>query len=193
MIILSVSCRSLERAEPHLRTTGILPRLVLIQGFRSVCDVLKAVAIAFTMAGLSNLPLAAEGLRVQEKLVTDPWSGAAIGGFDPVAYFVEQRPIPGSPQHLAIHAGIAWHFNSESNRVAFLESPEAYLPALGGHDPVMVASGVPVPGHPHLFAIVEGRLFLAGEATDHPQWGTVGGAWSEGERAAREAAALLRA
>ncbi|MCA3639845.1 MAG: hypothetical protein IOC63_18125 [Methylobacterium sp.] len=160
MIILSVSCRSLERAEPHLRTTGILPRLVLIQGFRSVCDVLKAVAIAFTMTGLSNLPLAAEGLRVQEKLVTDPWSGAAIGGFDPVAYFVEQRPIPGSPQHLAIHAGIAWHFNSESNRVAFLESPEAYLPALGGHDPVMVASGVPVPGHPHLFAIVEGRLFL---------------------------------
>jgi len=160
VIVLSLSRRSLERVEAGLRHTLILPRLFSTRGFQSFCGFLKTAMIGFTMACLTSLPLAAEGLRVQEKIVTDPWNGAAIGGFDPVAYFVDQRPIPGSPQHLAIHAGIAWHFNSESNRVAFLESPEAYLPALGGHDPVMVASGVPVPGHPHLFAIVEGRLFL---------------------------------
>jgi len=28
------------------------------------------------------------------------------------------------------------------------------------------------------------RIWFAGEATSHPQWGTVGGAWAEGERAA---------
>ena len=191
MIILSVSCRSLERAEPHLRTTGILPRLVLIQGFRSVCDVLKAVAIAFTMAGLSNLPLAAEGLRVQEKLVTDPWSGAAIGGFDPVAYFVEQRPIPGSPEHLAIHAGVAWHFNSESNLAAFLESPETYQPVFGGHDPVMIANGVPVPGHPHLFAIVEGQLYLFRRAENRERFLANAGFRREAERLWPEIQRLL--
>ena len=191
MIILSVSCRSLERAEPHLRTTRILPRLLLIQGFRSVCGVLKAVAIAFTMAGLSNLPLAAEGLRVQEKLVTDPWSGAAIGGFDPVAYFVEQRPIPGSPEHLAIHAGVAWHFNSESNLAAFLESPETYQPVFGGHDPVMVASGVPVPGHPHLFAIVEGQLYLFRRAENRERFLANAGFRREAERLWPEIQGLL--
>lgn len=30
------------------------------------------------------------------------------------------------------------------------------------------------------------RLWFAGEATSRPQWGTVGGAWAEGERAAAE-------
>lgn len=36
------------------------------------------------------------------------------------------------------------------------------------------------------------RLVLAGEATSLTQWGTIGGAWSEGERAARIAAASLK-
>ncbi len=39
---------------------------------------------------------------------------------------------------------------------------------------------------------IEGRIFFAGEATDHAQWGTVGGAWLQGERAAKEALARLR-
>lgn len=39
---------------------------------------------------------------------------------------------------------------------------------------------------------VEGKLFFAGEATDHLQWGTVGGAWAQGERAAAQALEALR-
>ncbi len=35
------------------------------------------------------------------------------------------------------------------------------------------------------------RIFFAGEATSERQWGTIGGAWAEGERAARMAAAAL--
>lgn len=38
---------------------------------------------------------------------------------------------------------------------------------------------------------LEDRLFLAGEATSPDFWGTVHGAWIEGERAAREALAAL--
>jgi monoamine oxidase len=35
------------------------------------------------------------------------------------------------------------------------------------------------------------RIFFAGEATSLSQWGTIGGAWAEGERAAMQAAASL--
>jgi monoamine oxidase len=35
------------------------------------------------------------------------------------------------------------------------------------------------------------RLWFAGEALSRAQWGTVGGAWEEGERAADEVAAAL--
>jgi hypothetical protein len=43
-----------------------------------------------------------------------------------------------------------------------------------------------------LKAPVADRLWFAGEALSRPQWGTVGGAWVEGERAASEVAARLR-
>jgi monoamine oxidase len=52
-----------------------------------------------------------------------------------------------------------------------------------------------LPGHAddraRLRAPVENRLFLAGEATSHDFYGTAHGAWTEGERAAREALAAL--
>lgn len=51
------------------------------------------------------------------------------------------------------------------------------------------------PGAAHirsaLTAPLQGKLFFAGEATDKAQWGTVGGAWVQGERAAREVLAAI--
>ena len=39
---------------------------------------------------------------------------------------------------------------------------------------------------------VADRIFFAGESTSVSQWGTIGGAWAEGERAAMQAAALAK-
>jgi len=64
------------------------------------------------------------------------------------------------------------------------------------HDPFSGASWAVVP--PGLVAIrdrlkapVADRIWFAGEALSRAQWGTVGGAWEEGERAASEIAAYL--
>jgi hypothetical protein len=51
-----------------------------------------------------------------------------------------------------------------------------------GHVPIRTALAAPV-GE---------RIWFAGEAVSRSLWGTVGGAWEEGERAAREAIALLK-
>ncbi len=162
MIVLSLSRRRPNRVDDRHRSADILPRLFLTQGFQSVCGVLKTVAIGLTL-GAGLIPAAhAQGMRVQEKVITDRWTGAAIGGFDPVAYFVDHRPVQGNVSHLLVQDGIAWHFQSESNLAAFQESPETYRPVFGGYDPVMVASGLPVAGYPHIFAIVDGRLTSSG-------------------------------
>jgi hypothetical protein len=160
VIVLSLSRRRLNKVHEKHRPAGIVPRLFLTQGFQSVCGVLKTVAIGFALMAPVMPHATAQGMRVQEKTITDTWTGAAIGGFDPVAYFVDQRPVQGSVTHLLVQDGVAWHFHSESNLAAFQESPETYRPGFGGYDPVMVASGLPVAGYPHLFAIVEGRLYL---------------------------------
>jgi hypothetical protein len=46
----------------------------------------------------------------------------------------------------------------------------------------MVASGVPVPGHPHLFAIVEGRLYLFRRAENRERFLTNASFGPEAER-----------
>jgi monoamine oxidase len=64
------------------------------------------------------------------------------------------------------------------------------------HDPWSLASwAVLAPGaagmRDALRPSVDGRIWFAGEALSRSQWGTAGGAWREGERAADEVAAAL--
>jgi monoamine oxidase len=64
-------------------------------------------------------------------------------------------------------------------------------------DPLTRASWAVVPpgaapARCHLRAPVGERLWFAGEALSQVQWGTVGGAWAEGERAADEIGRRLR-
>jgi hypothetical protein len=95
-----------------------------------------------------------------EPVVTDPQTGLAIGGFDPVAYFTDKRPILGSAKYEYRFAGVAWRFRSEANRAAFADHPEVYAPQFGGYDPVAVARGISVPGNPLTWSVAGERLYL---------------------------------
>ncbi|NWG23883.1 MAG: hypothetical protein HXY30_05600 [Pseudorhodoplanes sp.] len=95
-----------------------------------------------------------------ERIVADRHSGIAIGGFDPVAYFVDAGPLQGRPDHEYALGGVTWRFRNEGNRAAFAANPEIYAPQFGGYDPAGIARGVAVPGHPELFLIKGRRLYL---------------------------------
>ncbi len=58
--------------------------------------------------------------------------GAAIQGFDPVAYFTRGTPTRGSPAITTRWNGVEWRFATEANRAAFVATPERYAPAFGG-------------------------------------------------------------
>src|SRR3974390_2776086 len=51
-----------------------------------------------------------------ERVVVNRFSGLAIEGYDPVAYFVEAQPVKGLPDLEASEAGAGWGFPNESNR-----------------------------------------------------------------------------
>src|SRR5262245_33963864 len=104
---------------------------------------------------ISSLPMAAT-----ERVVVDRHSGIALGGFDPVAYFVDADAIRGKGEFEHAFAGVVWRFRNEGNRAAFAADAKVYMPRFGGHDPVAAARGVGVPGDPRLWLIVEGRLYL---------------------------------
>ena len=88
-----------------------------------------------------------------ERIVVDRHTGLGIGGYDPVAFFTDGRPMVGNP-------AFELRFCNIGNRAAFAAQPEVYLPQSGGYDPAGVARGVAAAGNPDLWTISGERLFL---------------------------------
>jgi hypothetical protein len=99
-----------------------------------------------------------------ERLVADRYTGLAIGGFDPVAYFTDARPLVGEPGFEVSEAGAIWRFRNEGNRAFFLAHPEIYGPQFGGYDPIDVARGIAFAGNPRFWLVAGQRLYLFGGA-----------------------------
>lgn len=95
-----------------------------------------------------------------ERIVTDRFTGLAIGGFDPVAFYTDGKPVLGGPDFEFAYGGAIWRFCNLGNREAFAAHPDVYMPQFGGYDPIGVARGIAVPGNPNLWRISGDRLFL---------------------------------
>jgi len=86
--------------------------------------------------------------------------GAAIEGYDPVAYFKQNKPVKGSAAYTATHQGSTFRFASAANRDAFVADPKKYAPQYGGFCAYAVANGYKAKIEPDAFTIVDGKLYL---------------------------------
>lgn len=93
-------------------------------------------------------------------IVTDPLSGVALYGYDPVSYFTEDVPLHGRPEFEHEWGGVVWMFASAANRDVFLRHPEVYAPQFGGYGLMALSRGYLSEGNPRIYAILAGRLFL---------------------------------
>lgn len=104
--------------------------------------------------------LSANAQAQQKSFVTNALTGVAISGYDPVAYFTEGGPTPGSSLYAYDWGDATWYFSSAANRDVFIDSPEVYAPLFGGHCVTSMARGFLSEGNPQLFRIVADRLVL---------------------------------
>jgi hypothetical protein len=95
-----------------------------------------------------------------ERIVVDRLTGLAMSGFDPVAYFTNAQATMGRDELELAYGGAVWRFRNEGNRAAFAADPHVYMPRFGGYDPISLARGIGVPGHPEIWLIARGRLYL---------------------------------
>ena len=86
--------------------------------------------------------------------------GAAIHGYDPVAYFTEEKPVKGDPAHSATYQRTTWHFASAANRDMFTAEPEKFAPQYGGYCAYAVANNSTAKIDPEAWKIVDGKLYL---------------------------------
>lgn len=87
--------------------------------------------------------------------------GVAIRGTDPVAYFTENKAVPGSEEHTMEWRGATWRFSSAENLEAFESDPEKYAPQYGGFCAWAVAAKNKLYStQPENWTIVDGKLYL---------------------------------
>ena len=95
-----------------------------------------------------------------ERVVTNPQTGLAIDGFDPVCYFIDVAALPGRQEFELRYRGAVWRFRNPGNLAAFRDHPSDYEPQFGGYDPVAIGRGAPTPGNPLLWLVESQRLYL---------------------------------
>ena len=98
------------------------------------------------------------------------YAGIGIKGYDPVAYFTDNKAMIGDPQITTEYGGVTWRFASAEHRDLFVKNPGKYTPQYGGFCSLGVGAANklfdvdPEKG----WTIYEGKLYLNfnGEANE---------------------------
>lgn len=84
----------------------------------------------------------------------------ALHGYDPVAYFTQNRAVHGNKRILERLGGATYYFASRANRYTFLGDAPRYQPQVGGYCVTSMAMGRLEDIDPHIFMIYEGKLYV---------------------------------
>jgi YHS domain-containing protein len=117
------------------------------------------------MLVLAPLPVSAEGV-----VNASSWTGTAIEGYDPVAYFEEGKPVEGDSDYTHDWMGATWYFATAANRDLFAADPEKYAPQYGGYCAWAVANGYTAKIDPQAWAVVDDKLYLNYSLDVQKQW-----------------------
>jgi YHS domain-containing protein len=126
---------------------------------------LTSLLFGLVLAGAGLQPAHAEGV-----VNASSWSGSAIEGYDPVAYFEEGRSAEGDSEHSFEWMGATWYFASAANRDLFAADPEKYAPQYGGYCAWAVANGYTAKIDPQAWAVVDDKLYLNYSLYVQKQW-----------------------
>ena len=96
--------------------------------------------------------------------------GVALHGYDPVAYFTNGKPVPGTAQFEYTWSDVKWRFSSAANRDAFAKAPSMYAPQFGGYCAWAVSRNYTADVDPAAFAVVNGKLYLNYSTLIQARW-----------------------
>ena len=131
---------------------------------------IRSRTFAIALLLFAAVPLHGTAMAQSREIYTGMLSSTAVGGYDPVAYFTDGKPVEGRRDITWTWKGATWRFVNEKNRVTFKAKPEAYAPQYGGHCAWAVSSGYTAKGDPKHWKIVNGKLYLNYNAKVQSDW-----------------------
>src|SRR4051794_12422773 len=119
----------------------------------------KTIIIALLACSTATAALADQ--KADHKiLVLKNKAGAAILGYDPVAYFTDNKPAKGNPAIKSTYEGADYYFVSAEHKQTFDANPAKYAPAYGGYCGYAASIDRLSPISPDWFQIIDGKLIL---------------------------------
>jgi len=116
---------------------------------------MKTLSLLLLAMGLA-LPVFAQN----KTLLNLDKTGVAIQGYDPVAFFTDNKPVKGDPKFLTKRDGAIYFFASKEHKDLFLQTPAKYEPQFGGYCAYGVSRSRLVEIDVDAFQIVDGKLLL---------------------------------
>ena len=85
---------------------------------------------------------------------------AALKGHDPVAYFVEGKPVKGTASLAHDFDDSRYLFSKPKHRELFAANPDRYAPQFSGLCTAGLAMGMKAEADPSIWKIVDGKLYV---------------------------------
>jgi len=117
---------------------------------------MKTSSLVFLTLGLA-LPVFAQS---NKSLLNLDKHGLALQGYDPVAFFTDQKPVKGKEDLQSTYHGATYRFAAAEHKTMFDANPEKYEPAFGGYCAYGVSRNKLVEIDVNASQIVDGRLLL---------------------------------
>jgi YHS domain-containing protein len=130
----------------------------------------KILSIGLLMFCFQSNVFAAPPINTLSGGLFDRQTGVAIRGYDPVAYFIDNKPVKGKEEFATDWNGAKWLFASKTNLDLFRANPEKYAPQYGGYCAYGVAVDNLVSIEPDKFTIINGKLYLNYDADVQSTW-----------------------
>lgn len=109
---------------------------------------------------LACIAMAATGIA--HAVDTGPPHGRriALGGYDPVAYFEDGKPVKGSQRYWYSFDDAVYTFRSAGHRARFAAQPERYAPQYSGYCAAGMSKGYKAEPDPLAWIIANGKLYV---------------------------------
>lgn len=113
----------------------------------------KLLLTTIAVLAVAQMAAAADAVNVDSH-------GLALQGYDPVAYFTDNKPIKGDPKFTASYKGGTYQFASTEHRRMFESNPARYAPQFGGFCGYAASINKLAPIQVEYFQVLHGRLVL---------------------------------
>ncbi len=131
---------------------------------RPRCALLVGAVLALAVYSVSVLA------QTSEVYWSDPATGLAIAGYDPVSYFADGRARRGREAYEFTWSDAVWRFVNEGNMEAFRRNPEVYAPQFGGHGAYAMSKRRANEADPEVWVVYRERLYLFFSETARDAW-----------------------